>query len=566
MDYLSIRITNYKCFHKESGFDDIKKVNLIVGRNNSGKSSLIDIVEAACKKNYDFPQSTWRKGQHPKVLFSKRLQESEVYSTFPANTHGGKIGRNHREYGAQYLGRVIKFLKKGSSAGKSLSCDLIEVDDSGITPLLKNSDNYDQKICQNLKIFLEGKIFKRLQAERDISPEKAQNGSLGFQSNGAGLTNSIQSFINLSSLPSNLVEKDLLNAINSVFSRDAHFTDIVCQLHENDTWEIFLEEEEKGRIALSQSGSGLKTVILVLSSLILTPHIEKKPLNDFVFAFEELENNIHPALLRRLNEYVYKAAIEHDFVYFLTTHSNTLIDQFSKQSDAQIVHVKHENGESFTETATTYIHNNGILDDLDIRASDLLQANGIIWVEGPSDRIYLNKWIDLWSDGELKEGTHYQIIFYGGRLLSHLSGMTPDEREEGISILNTNRNAIILIDSDKRHKQTPINSTKERIESEFKSIGALCWITKGKEIENYIPGNASKAFFENKNITSTDRYADYFSHIDSFKNKIGEKYRKQKSVLAENIIKHMKMQDLKLVLDLDQKMNEVCSVIKQWNR
>lgn len=30
------------------------------------------------------------------------------------------------------------------------------------------------------------------------------------------------------------------------------------------------------------------------------------------------------------------------------------------------------------------------LDDLGVKASDLLQANGIIWVEGPSDRAYIH--------------------------------------------------------------------------------------------------------------------------------------------------------------------------------
>ena len=33
-----------------------------------------------------------------------------------------------------------------------------------------------------------------------------------------------------------------------------------------------------------------------------------------------------------------------------------------------------------------------MLNDLDVRASDLLQSNGIIWVEGPSDRIYIKRW------------------------------------------------------------------------------------------------------------------------------------------------------------------------------
>lgn len=146
------------------------------------------------------------------------------------------------------------------------------------------------------------------------------------------------------------MEQDILKSLNTIFAHGASFTDIVCQLHENNDWEIYLEEEHKGRIPFSQSGSGIKTVMLVLAYLILIPHIEQKSLNEYVFGFEELENNIYPALLRRLNDYIYKTSIEHDFIYFLTTHSNVLIDQFSKQVDAQIIHVTHDGESSFCTT------------------------------------------------------------------------------------------------------------------------------------------------------------------------------------------------------------------------
>lgn len=42
-----------------------------------------------------------------------------------------------------------------------------------------------------------------------------------------------------------------------------------------------------------------------------------------------------------------------------------------------------------------YFSKSELLNDLDIRASDLLQSNGIVWVEGPSDRVYVKRWIEL---------------------------------------------------------------------------------------------------------------------------------------------------------------------------
>jgi putative ATP-dependent endonuclease of the OLD family len=150
--------------------------------------------------------------------------------------------------------------------------------------------------------------------------------------------------------------------------------------------------------------------------------------------FEELENNLHPALQRRLLSYIREFSIENSIPIFLTTHSSVFIDFFSRDESAKIIHVTSDGSVSRTEVAQTFIKHNSIIDDLDVRASDLLQANCIIWVEGPSDRIYVNRWVELESSGTLKEGQHYQCVFYGGRLLSHLSAAGPNDPGEAISI------------------------------------------------------------------------------------------------------------------------------------
>ena len=72
-------------------------------------------------------------------------------------------------------------------------------------------------------------------------------------------------------------------------------------------WEIFLQEKGK-RYALSKMGSGLKTIILVLANLLIIPKLKAYKNKKIIYAFEELENNLHPALQRKLFEYIYKYA------------------------------------------------------------------------------------------------------------------------------------------------------------------------------------------------------------------------------------------------------------------
>ncbi len=55
---ISVKIKGYKCFKDEfAGFDKIMPVNIIIGRNNSEKSTLIDLIEHITKYDKGKPPS-----------------------------------------------------------------------------------------------------------------------------------------------------------------------------------------------------------------------------------------------------------------------------------------------------------------------------------------------------------------------------------------------------------------------------------------------------------------------------------------------------------------------------
>jgi putative ATP-dependent endonuclease of OLD family len=113
----------------------------------------------------------------------------------------------------------------------------------------------------------------------------------------------------------------------------------------------------------------------------------------------------------------------------------------------------------------------------------------VIWIEGPSDRNYINHFISLFTS-ELIEGRDYIFLCY-----SQLQRLNVDIEiiEEGLTnVLQINHNAIIIMDSDRNSEESEIAKLKRDIVSKCEENNGLGWITDGKEIENYLPNIAIK--------------------------------------------------------------------------
>jgi putative ATP-dependent endonuclease of the OLD family len=551
---------NYKSFGEGLvGFDSIAATNVIIGRNNSGKSALLDLVEWACAPG-DFPRHLWHAGKAPRVKLRTTVTEHQVGAVFQRNTSGGPLRGNHWDIGKSLVGAEIEVEISGRDQPTLLKLHR-EIEGQLITG---NINEQYQKLGSLTENPLKGKIFRRLSAERDIGPESV-SGQLQIAKNGAGLTNTVAQILNRFEHPTSLVSQHVLAALNEIFTPDARFDSISVQQYGEGAWEIFLTERDKGTIALSHSGSGLKTILLVIGFFILLPHIHGSSLSQFVFAFEELENNLHPALQRRLMRYVTENAQKEQTLVFITTHSNVVIDMFGHDRNAQIIHVTHSNGNSQARRAQTYVDNRGVLDDLDVRASDLLQANVVVWLEGPSDRLYFNRWIELLTDGEIKESTHYQCVFYGGRLLAHLSASDPSvEADEVVKILRVNKNAILLIDSDKKNADAEINSTKKRLIDETTAFGGLAWISAGREIENYLPLSALQSRSPGSHLP-LGQFEDIAEYLERTESGAGKKFERKKVLFAESMLSTLTRESFGECLDLDSRLLEVTSRIKAWN-
>lgn len=566
----SLKIKNYKHIGDSYiGFDKLENLNILVGQNNIGKSTLLQSIEMIISDNpinRDILSETT-------IEFAFCPNENEIKYVFNENSFGGVINSNQFAFGKKYIDRYMSFEYKPRKATGEEQIKLSNI--AGTSKAEFDINTRIEKFTELARYFIFNHIRTlnviKLSADRNLLPE-LQNGDRTISEDGSGATNLLRQYLNVANLPNEIVEHDILEALNQIMKPKSRFDRIMCQEIEsnknsNSKWEILLVNEN-GKISISNSGSGLRTILLVLIKLFLetreySRYSSEPILNSTVFIFEELENNLHPEIQRNLFEFLYQWVQKYNSQIFLTTHSTVPINMFSGRDNVTLTHIKKEDNQIITNSALSFIENKDILMNLGVRASDILQSNAVIWVEGPSDRIYINKWIELYSNGNLKENIHYQILFYGGRLLSHLTGKL-DNSNELIQLFKANVHSIIVIDSDKTNPNKKINKTKQRIRKEFNKNQAIVWITQGKEIENYLSRNIFKKIYNvDKQIGQYEKIDDFLNTNCRKKNK-GSHYVTHKVSESVLIAKEMLLEDIN-ILDLKKQISTIVKQIETWN-
>ena len=538
----NIRFKGYKVFSKNDYVEmkDLSHVNIVIGKNNSGKTSLLDVIETIYNNKSLLHPCVDVENIQFDVPFGKDIVDG-IFSGFSS-------------IGSWTASSMTEFTK-----GKMYSINLIPGESVEIEDKSFGVGNYINRANKVISSRRNLYRFRKISAERNVYPEP--EGDPKLCSDGKGASRLIATFLNDSNYDERIIEVDFLNALNRIMMPEAEFESIrVQQVNYSDErlWEVFLQEKGAQRVPLSKTGSGLKTIVLVLLNLLVIPNTKEYCGKSIVYGFEELENNLHPALQRRLFEYLYEYSVKNNVILFLTTHSHIAINAFFDKEDTSIYHVIKEKGYAKIKCIETHIDKTEILDDLDVKASDILQSNGIIWVEGPSDRIYIKRWFELFTPNNYKEGKHYQFLYYGGRLLSQYSAK---EETDLINIITTNRNAAIVIDSDKRYKSATLNDTKKRIMQEFDKLEMFYWVTKGKEIENYLPKHAIESMLNVEIKEDCDLYQlfpDYVEkHYKNFSNK--------KVPFANEIKEHLTIENSKDILDLKKQIEKLYLQVEKWN-
>jgi predicted ATP-dependent endonuclease of OLD family len=284
----------------------------------------------------------------------------------------------------------------------------------------------------------------------------------------------------------------------------------------------------------------------------------KREENDIlIFLIDEIENHLHPSIQKEipelLNTILEKTNSKSFVQFFITTHSLFLVRSALKGNTQNIYHLVNGTLKNDIDKTNFKEHLvkqfDDVLNDLGFEMKDLFYPNCLIYVEGPTDILYLSYWIKIYlneqfdEENYLKKGVHYNFVEFGGTLAAHLTfKFNNTESNESLEINNLvnvfslNRKVFFIVDDDKGKF---FEKTKQRIKQEINQInnGSIFFRDdRYSTIEDLLPDDAKRYPTEKVKAASEniDNWVQNSYGFDKFKPETKELIEKLVTFIQEN--------------------------------
>ena len=139
-----------------------------------------------------------------------------------------------------------------------------------------------------------------------------------------------------------------------------------------------------------------------------------------------------------------------------------------------------------------------------------------------------------------------------------------------MNLLRVNSNIFLICDGDKSGPSARFKKRVARIKQEVKNIpNASIWTTRGREIENYIPGKVMEIVMKKKNVPDPGQYDSFFPRARAAQASFIEKHLNRKTLdktqFAIDCSIHMNIENMTERFDWQKKITEIVETIKSWN-
>lgn len=426
--------------------ENLSKINIFIGANNSGKSRFLRTLfgkeDLAYKTgNVNLPEVNELIDSTLNTLTT--VQEGGTYKDItPATREAKSKLRNimhfsYRKFNKDSLVSPIKNIKKIAES--------INRPNTTFVPAHKNVLSTALEACD--------KYIKRLD---ELIPDEVSYGQLERQLSNKyiPILRGLRPLHDNADSYLNRTKKDYFSDIRDVDNRiftGLHLYDETKKLllgqrsdrervrnFENFLSETFFQNQEVNIVPRDGSdvlyigigggdeypiynlGDGIQSIVILTYPLFFNQGRE------LLFFIEEPEHGLHPGMQRVFMETLMREEFN-SFQYFLTTHSNHLLDITLDIEQVSIyTFQKDNNAEEEAQFVIENVDNDhtNTLELIGVRNSSVFLSNCTIWVEGITDRIYIRKYLDVYQadkERKFREDLHYSFVEYAGGNITHWS-------------------------------------------------------------------------------------------------------------------------------------------------
>jgi predicted ATPase len=402
MRLISVRVINYKSFRDSGDVPLDTGFNVIVGRNDAGKTSFLEAISLG---RTPYPHRSRISQPHRKspvdyvsrVVVTFSLSREEIYdaavmargisvplgdiqpsdddarASAEAFLHTLKSEENLIQLLCHTDGHTEAIVNGFQSPAQSSWYQVIFPFDGHFSRETRLDGDIHKSYPYVLADYLRSRIYsfraERVKAGQSVfAPSKTLN---------SDISNLPEVLIALQGNPPRLAR--LNEYIRFIFPHVDHVS-VLPQPTNNEirilVWPLGIEDREDLAIPLTDSGTGIGQVLAMLY-VVLTANQAQ------IILIDEPQSFLHPGAVRKLIE-ILKAHKQHQFI--VSTHSTETI---SAAEPKRILSIRKIGSESHVDSidATEQRSIALLLDDLGVRLSDVFGADRILWVEGRTEEL-----------------------------------------------------------------------------------------------------------------------------------------------------------------------------------
>lgn len=398
MKITNLRIRNFKSIH-DMHLKQIENALILVGQNNTGKTTVLDAIRAVGGEYKICPEDFWEDGSNIEITVALSFTEEDLNLL----RLKGIISQYRRKEAwlqdfcrklPSFSGDTLIFTMSANRDGRIRYQDSIHKHNPYIQEVFPKIYHVDterrlERLQQDLFLLQEDEILQRMRTGCCMFNQARQ---CNHCFNCIGLIEkknpqNLDVFETSKLLDYKLYQLNLdafARKVNESFQKNGGREDIIYTMNRDMekilqvTTEIRLPAQSLTR-PISRMGKGMRSIYLLS---LLEAYTEVKESLPSIIMIEDPEIFLHPRLQKVAGKILYRLSRKNQVIF--TTHSPNLLPNFSSRQIRQVV--LQEDGTSDIRQKTDI---SAILDDLGYTAGDLMNVNFVFIVEGKQDKLRL---------------------------------------------------------------------------------------------------------------------------------------------------------------------------------